>query len=61
MLERQESKPQAGQTRINKPLKQIEPLALFTGQTAGSPDTLKGAPDAQHLRPVLQQQPRVTF
>ena len=61
MLECQESEPQAGQTRIYKPLKQIEPLALFTRQTVASPDALKGAPDAQTQSPVLQRQPRVAF
>jgi len=41
MLECQESEPQAGQTRIYRPLKQIEPLALSLGKTRGH-RTLKG-------------------
>ena len=36
-------------------------VGSFTGQNSGSPDALKGAPDAQPLRPVLQCQPRVAF
>ena len=36
-------------------------VGSFTGKNSGSPDALKGAPDAQHLRPVLQRQPRVAF
>ena len=34
-------------------------VGSFIGQNTGSPDALKGAPDTQHLRPVLQSQPRV--
>jgi len=34
-------------------------VGSFTGQNSGSPDALKGAPDAQLLRPVLQSQSRV--
>ena len=41
MLECQESEPQAGQTRIYKPLKQIEPLALSLGLTRGHRTLLK--------------------
>ena len=42
MLECQESEPQAGQTRIYRPLKQIEPLALSLGLTRGHRTLLKG-------------------
>ena len=60
MLECQESEPQAGQTRIYN-FSTNRAIGSLTGSNSGSPDALKGAPDAQHLHPVLQRQPRVTF
>ena len=42
MLECQEGKPQAGQTRIYSPSKQIEPLALSLGEIRGHRTLLKG-------------------
>jgi len=57
-----------GKSVSSKPAKHVyivpqtnRAIGSFTGQTTGSQDALKGAPDAQLLRPVLQRQPRVSF
>jgi len=47
-------------TTIYKPLKQIEPLALFTWQNSGSPNALHEALDAGTECPVLQKQPHLS-
>ena len=48
-------------TRIYKPLKQIEPLALILGKSQGHRTHNHWSLDAQTLRPVHQKKPRVNL